>query len=128
MSAPSVGGHYIAVRGYDSKGWLVDDPNGDLDLIRGASLSRGDPVALVHSSHLALTRQLCTHRGQPIRRLWIDHPYGEEEITLLEEDLIPAMDQFLARIEEIDAAPEAAHEAEIEQVQAAMATEALAAA
>jgi hypothetical protein len=60
--------------------------------------------------------------------VWIDHPYGEEEITLLEEELIPAMEQFLARIQEIDAALEAAHEAEIERVQAAMATEALAAA
>jgi hypothetical protein len=92
------------------------------------SLSREDPVALVHSSHLALTRLLRSHRGKPIRRLWIDHPYGEEEITLLEEELIPAMEQFLARIQEIDAALEAAHEAEIERVQAAMATEALAAA
>jgi hypothetical protein len=44
------------------------------------SLSREDPVSLVHSSHLALTRLLRTHRGKPIRRLWIDHPYGEEEI------------------------------------------------
>ena len=92
------------------------------------SLSREDPVALVHSSHLALTRLLRTHRSKPIRRLWIDHPYGEEEITLLEEDLIPAMEQFLARIQEIDAALEAAHEAEIERVQAAIATEPLAAA
>ncbi|MCP9860373.1 hypothetical protein KBZ33_15330 [Cyanobium sp. Cruz-8D1] len=92
------------------------------------SLSREDPVALVHSCHLALTRLLCSHRGKPIRRLWIDHPYGEEEITLLEEELIPAMEQFLARIQEIDAALEAAVEAEIERVQAAMATEPLAAA
>jgi hypothetical protein len=91
------------------------------------SLYREDPIALVHSNHLALTRLLRTHRGQTIRRLWIDHPYGEEEITLLEEELIPAMEQFLARIQEIDAALEAAHEAEIERVQAAMATEALAA-
>jgi len=92
------------------------------------SLSRQDPVALVQSSHLALTQLLRTHRGKPIRRLWIDHPYGEEEITLLEEELIPAMEQFLARIHEIDAALEAAHVAGIERVQAAMATEALAAA
>jgi len=47
---------------------------------------------------------------------------------MLEEELIPAIEQFLARIQEIDAALEAAHEAEIQQVQAAMATEALAAA
>ena len=41
------------------------------------SLSREDPVALVHSSHLALTRLLRTHQGKPIGRLWIDHTYGE---------------------------------------------------
>ena len=90
-------------------------------------LYREDPVALDHASHLALTRLLRSHRrGKPIRRLWIDHPYGEEEITLLEEELIPAMEQFLARIQEIDVALEAAHEAEIERVQAAIATEPLA--
>ena len=66
------------------------------------SLSRQDPVALVHSSHLALTRLLRTHRGQPIRRLWIDHPYGEEEITILEEEVIPAIRQCLARVDELD--------------------------
>jgi hypothetical protein len=38
------------------------------------------------------------------------------------------MEQFLARIQEIDAALEAAHEAEIERIQAARATEPLAAA
>jgi len=27
-----------------------------------------------------------------VPRPWIDHPYGEEEITLLEEELLPAME------------------------------------
>ncbi|MFZ0406687.1 MAG: hypothetical protein WAM11_01055 [Cyanobium sp.] len=91
-------------------------------------LTRDDPFALVESCHKGVVRILRCHRGKPIRRLWIDHPYGEEEITLLEEELIPAMEQFLSRIQEIDAALEAAKEAEIEWVQAAMATEPLAAA
>ena len=41
VSAPSGGGHYIAVRGYDSNGWLVHDPYGDLDLIRGTWAKEG---------------------------------------------------------------------------------------
>jgi hypothetical protein len=41
---------------------------------------------------------LQSHRREPLRRCWIDHPYGEEEITLLEDELLPAMESFLARI------------------------------
>jgi hypothetical protein len=48
-----------------------------------------------------------------IPRPWIDHPYGEEEIALLEEELLPAMAVFLARVEAIDRAIEADHELEI---------------
>ena len=89
-------------------------------------LTREDPVALVGSCHSALLWILRSHQGKPIHRFWIDHPYGEEELTLLQEELLPAIEQFLARTGEIDAAIEAAHEAEVERVQAAMAMEALA--
>ncbi len=41
VSAPSGGGHYIAVRGYDSRGWLVHDPYGELDLVRGGRARQG---------------------------------------------------------------------------------------
>jgi hypothetical protein len=37
-----------------------------------------------------------------LRRTWIEQPYGEEEITLLEEEVIPAIQQCLARIDELD--------------------------
>ncbi|MCP9841816.1 hypothetical protein KBY93_14415 [Synechococcus sp. J7-Johnson] len=67
-----------------------------------AALTREDPFALVESCHSALTWILRRHEGKPIPRFWIDHPYGEEEITLLEEELMPAMEQFLARLKEID--------------------------
>ena len=40
--------------------------------------------------------------GQPIRRAWSAVPYGEEEITRLEEDLLPAMAALLERVGEID--------------------------
>ena len=40
--------------------------------------------------------------GLPPRRTWIEQPYGEEEITLLEEEVIPAIQQCLARVDELD--------------------------
>ena len=46
-----------------------------------------DPVCLVESCRRAIEWILITHtaRGRLVPRPWIDHPYGEEEITLLEE-------------------------------------------
>ena len=41
VSAPTGGGHYIAIRGYDASGWLVHDPYGELDLIRGGWARQG---------------------------------------------------------------------------------------
>jgi len=41
VSAPSGGGHYIAIRGYDATGWLVHDPYGELDLLRGGWARQG---------------------------------------------------------------------------------------
>ena len=64
--------------------------------------AEGDPVALVESCQRALVWLLRSHRGEPLRRCWIDQPYGEEEITRLEQELLPAMEQFLERIGEID--------------------------
>jgi hypothetical protein len=46
-------------------------------------------------------------RGQAVQRCWIDYPYTEEEITLLEEEVLPAMQLFLERVGEIDAGLEA---------------------
>jgi hypothetical protein len=53
-----------------------------------------------------------------IPRPWIDHPYGEEEIALLEEELLPAMAGFLARVDAIDRAIEADQELEFQAHQA----------
>ena len=41
----------------------------------------------------AIERILQLRRGLPLRRTWIEQPYGEEEITLLEEEVIPAIQQ-----------------------------------
>lgn len=48
-----------------------------------------------------------------MRRTWIEFPYGEEEITLLEEEVIPAIQQCLQRVDEIDAALQEEQEARI---------------
>ena len=82
-----------------------------------------DPVALVESCYRAVEMLLATHtaRGLLIPRPWVDHPYGEEEITLLEEELLPAMAGVLERVEAIDQAIEADHEAEVADHQAAAA-------
>jgi len=80
-----------------------------------------DPVALVESCYRALQWLLATRtaRGLLIPRPWIDHPYGEEEITLLEEDLLPAMALFLARVDAIDRAIEADQDALVQSLAAA---------
>lgn len=57
-------------------------------------------------------------RGLLIPRPWIDHPYGEEEIALLEEELLPAMAMFLTQVEAIDRAIEADQELGVKAHQA----------
>ena len=86
--------------------------------------SERDPVALVESCQRSLHWRLQSHRREPLRRCWIDHPYGEEEITRLEDELLPAMESFLARIDAIDQQlreAEAEQEAQVELERAAMA-------
>jgi hypothetical protein len=61
-----------------------------------------DPFLLLESSLKAIERILLLRRGLPLRRTWIEQPYGEEEITLLEEEVIPAIQQCLKRVDELD--------------------------
>ena len=61
-----------------------------------------DPFLLLESSLRCIERILLFSEGQPLRRTWIEHPYGEEEITLLEEEVLPALQHCLRRVEEID--------------------------
>jgi hypothetical protein len=61
-----------------------------------------DPFLLLESSLKALERILQLRRGLPLRRTWIEQPYGEEEITILEEEVIPAIQQCLKRVDELD--------------------------
>ena len=79
--------------------------------------SERDPVALVESCQRSLLWLLRTHQREPLRRCWIDHPYGEEEITRLEDELLPAIESFLERIDAIDQQLREAQEEQEAQVE-----------
>jgi hypothetical protein len=80
-----------------------------------------DPVLLLHSTLQAVAAMLRRSAGQAMRRCWIAVPYGEEEITRLEEEVIPVLRSYVERIDEIDRQLEEAQEAEwaIEQARRA---------
>jgi hypothetical protein len=50
-----------------------------------------DPFAVADAALQRLLQILAAHRQGPLLRRWIDHPYGEKEITLLEEEVILAL-------------------------------------
>jgi hypothetical protein len=56
-----------------------------------------DPFLLLESSLRAVQEILQRRRGLPLRRSWIEQPYGEEELTLLWVD---AIDQRLLAAQE----------------------------
>ena len=62
-----------------------------------------DPFLLLDAVLQRLQQILAAHQQRPLPRHWIDHPYGEEEITLLEEEVIPALLRLRDRVDEIDA-------------------------
>jgi hypothetical protein len=62
----------------------------------------GDPFAVADAALQRLLQILAAHRQRPLLRRWIDHPYGEEEITLLEEEVIPALLRLKERVDAID--------------------------
>ncbi|MFT7657994.1 MAG: hypothetical protein ACI90Z_001676 [Cyanobium sp.] len=68
-----------------------------------------DPFLLLERASRSIEQLL--RRDLPLRRTWSEQPYGEEEITLLEEEVLPAIAQCLARIDAIDSALCAAGEA-----------------
>ena len=61
-----------------------------------------DPFLLLHSTLCCIERILQCAAGKPLQRIWIDQPYSEEEITLLEDEVLPAIQQCLQRIDAID--------------------------
>jgi len=85
-----------------------------------------DPFLLLESTLRSLEEILIRRRGLPLRRTWIEQPYGEEEITLLEEEVIPAIRQCLERIDELDqrllAEQELLHRCQLEAERSALGT------
>ncbi|MCP9784613.1 hypothetical protein KBY83_15070 [Cyanobium sp. WKJ7-Wakatipu] len=67
-----------------------------------------DPFLLLDRASRSIEQLL--RRDLPLRRTWSEQPYGEEEITFLEEEVLPAIAQCLARIDAIDSALSAAGE------------------
>ena len=67
-----------------------------------------DPFLLLDRASRSIEQLL--RLDLPLRRTWSEQPYGEEEITLLEEEVLPAIAQCLARIDAIDSALSAAGE------------------
>ena len=61
-----------------------------------------DPFLLLESTLRSIELVLMLRRGLPLRRTWSEQPYGEEEITRLEEEVLPAIRQCLARVDELD--------------------------
>jgi hypothetical protein len=66
-----------------------------------------DPFLLLESCRRAIEallrgQGLAGQAGGPLHRSWISHPYGEEEITLLEEEVLPVIAACLERVREID--------------------------
>lgn len=61
-----------------------------------------DPFLLLESTLRSVQEILLRRRGLPLRRTWIEQPYGDEEITILEEEVIPMIQQCLARVDELD--------------------------
>jgi hypothetical protein len=74
-----------------------------------------DPFLLLESCGKGIESILRGHAGRPLRRTWIDRPYGGEEISRLEEEVLPAIQQCLARVDEIDQALQLEQELEIRQ-------------
>jgi hypothetical protein len=62
---------------------------------------------------------LRSQQGKPLPRNWINASYLEEEIALLEDEVLPAMELFLKKVAEVDSRLEAAYELECLQRQEA---------
>ena len=61
-----------------------------------------DPFLLLESSLRSVQEILLRRRGLPLRRSWIEQLYGGEELTLLEEEMLPVIQRTLLRVDAID--------------------------
>ena len=72
---------------------------------RGSGWVQEDPFAVMEACRKAIEEVLkrSVAEGRFIPRGWIDVTYGEEEMALLEEEVLPVLAGVLQRVEEIDA-------------------------
>jgi hypothetical protein len=61
-----------------------------------------DPFVILQRARFAIEWILLMREGLPLRRTWIERPYGEDEITLLQEEVLPAIRECLERVDQID--------------------------
>lgn len=61
-----------------------------------------DAFLILENAVKEISRILKASGNGPLHRTWVDHPYGEEEICLLEDELLPIAQAVLDRVEEID--------------------------
>ena len=61
-----------------------------------------DAFLVLENAVKEISRILRASGKGPLHRTWVDLPYGEEEICLLEDELLPIAQMVLDRIEEID--------------------------
>jgi hypothetical protein len=61
-----------------------------------------DPFVLLQRARMAIEWILLMREGLPLRRTWIEQPYGEEEITVLREEVLPVIRECLERVDQID--------------------------
>ncbi|MFM9101541.1 MAG: hypothetical protein ACKOPS_09455 [Cyanobium sp.] len=68
-------------------------------------LVQEDPFAVMEGCRKVIEAVLkrSAAEGRLIPRGWIEVPYGEEEMALLEEEVLPVLAGVLQRVEEIDA-------------------------
>jgi hypothetical protein len=94
--------------------------------VRSAFCSpQDDPFLLLESCGKAIEVLLRASAGRPLRRTWIEHPYTEEEICLLEEEVLPAIALCLKRVGEIEDALSSEQWLEAQPLKAADAQERL---
>jgi len=61
-----------------------------------------DAFLVLENAVKEISRILRASGKGPLHRTWVDLPYVEEEICLLEDELLPIAQAVLDRIEEID--------------------------
>lgn len=124
FNASCPGGHNLSLRRGDGAVPAVRPLASAVHVPPSCRASERDRVALVESWQGLLLWLLPATSGSPRGFAESSTPMGEEEMTRLEDELLPTMGSFLARINAIDQqlrAAQAEQEAQVEREREAMA-------